>query len=163
MSYVRGNLAEQIGYGQSFDQSEAAQWRASQQPQFGVIDGSASQEAPSKILSPTAQTALSAARVIGIALVVFCIAAVAIMGVTRIVMEQDRTITSEITDAQAQGRQLEVQVAVNEDSSRIIRLATQAYGMVPADQTTLIEVSGDTGSTTSAQAEASTQASQPTE
>ncbi len=153
MAYMHGNLAERLD--SEVDVRQRPRYQAA--PRLDVINGRG-RDAKAGV-APVVLTAISSAKVIGVALVACCLVALSLMGITRLVQEQDRSVTSAISSEQSSARQLEVQLAVNEDSSRIIGLSTQLYGMVPADSSTIIEVPTDDAVTTAA----TTQAEEPAE
>lgn len=146
MAYVHGSAAEQFGAAR-VPQREP---REGQAPRRLTVVPGTRQAAPADLLLPLASTALRSARAVAFLAAALFVVALMLTGVTRLVLEQDRTVQSQITDAQAQARQLEVQVAANEDSSRIIEYSTQVYGMVPASQVATVDLTdatqGDAGS-----------------
>lgn len=142
MAYILGSAAEQFGA------VRAPQRETQVRPaprRLTVVPGTR-QASSEELLSPLACTTLRCARMVAVFAVALFTLSLMLTGVTRLILEQDRTVQSQVLDAQAQTRQLEVQVAANEDSSRIIEYSTQVYGMVPASQVATIDLTDATQS-----------------
>jgi hypothetical protein len=139
MAYTHGNLAEQEPYESQVTELPERSRHAAERPGFDVIPGS--RESSGDELAPWARTAVRSARVAVVYVVALFVVALTLIGVTRLVLEDDSSIQSSLTDTQAQSKQLEVQVAINEDSDRILQYSTEVYGMVSATQVSTVDVS----------------------
>jgi hypothetical protein len=142
MAYMHGNLAEQVPFETQVTGQPRRAERTSARPRFDVIPGT--RQSSDDALAPWVCTAIRAARVAAVYVLVLFLVALTLTGVTRLVMESDAAIESSLADSQAQSKQLEVQVAINEDSNRILQYSTEVYGMVPASQVSTVEVSSAT-------------------
>lgn len=92
-------------------------------------------------LSPMAVTAIKCAVAFVAVALVAAFVRVAIMASAFGFAAQNAAIESQLSEARSQGAELEVQQSVYGSSDRIKAIATDVYGMVPADSVAVLDLS----------------------
>ncbi len=144
--YVNGSAAVDLNYGQeAFEYEEALQ-----QPsrRLTVVPGSRPQGAQEgqKVLSPIVVTAIKCAVAFAAVVAVAAVARILLMAIAFGFASQNAQLTTQLDEARSLGSELEVQQSVYGNADRILALATDVYGMVPASGTDVIDLSGTAAS-----------------
>lgn len=139
--YVNGSAAVK------YEEEALEREEALQQPQrqLTVLPGSR----PRTLRQEQTQAALSPLAVTGIKCAVAFVAVVAVAAIVRIALiavafgfaSSNATLETELDEARSLGSELEVQQSVYGSADRITSLATDVYGMVPADSVAVIDLS----------------------
>lgn len=128
---------------------ETAERRRSQQtiermpqrrPQLEVVEGAGLDARVREGVSPEFVLKVRAALVAFAVFVALCFARVALYSATQSLLVANEVVRSEIQTAQALKSDLEVTSSMLASPSRIERIATQNYGMVPAEQVETVTI-----------------------
>lgn len=144
--YENGNAAVDLNYGQeAFEYEEALQ-----QPsrRLTVVPGSRPRGAQEeqKVLSPIVVTAIKCAVAFAAVVAVVAVARILLMAVAFGFASDNSRLSTQLDEARSLGSELEVQQSVYGNSDRILALATDVYGMVPASSADVIDLSGASAS-----------------
>jgi cell division protein FtsL len=129
--YVRGNVAVEL------EQEEQAQ------RQFTVLPGYRPEHGVRtyRHLSPLAVTLVKCAGFLAAAFLALALGRVLVSATTAGFQAQNTALNSQLDTARSAGTELEVQVSVLGKSDRISSIATEAYGMVPAESVATLDLS----------------------
>lgn len=137
--YVNGNVAYQLGA------EELEREDVLQQPgrRLTVLPGSRSQHhvRTQTAISPVVVTALKCATAFAVVIAAVALVRILLVASAFAVTSQNAQLSSQLDAARSQGSELEVQVAVYGSQDRITSLATEVYGMAPADSVAVLDLS----------------------
>lgn len=139
------------------DAYEGSYAQQSMQPSFGVIEGAGLDARVRAGVSAQFITAFKLFLVCTAALLSLCLVRVGIYSAANSLLIENTTMRTELKDARATRDELRIERSVLSSTSRISRIATQAYGMVLADSSETLTV-GAAAAAAEAAAEAEAQA-----
>ncbi len=138
--YVNGSAAEQL-----YNEAEVLQHEEQREAerQFVVVPGSRGKSVPvpDGSLSPIVVTAIKCAVALAAVISVICIARVFIVGMAYGVIAENAQILIQLDEARSAGSELEVQQSIYGNAERIRSIATDVYGMAPAQGSEVLDVS----------------------
>lgn len=114
------------------DASEGALTRQSSRPSFEVVEGRGLDARARQGLSPRFVARLRAAAVVAFAIMALAVVRVGVLAATVSLLSENTSMRTELKDARSASDELKIEESVLGNSQRIERIATKAYGMVPA-------------------------------
>lgn len=139
------------------DAYEGSYAQQSMRSSFGVIEGAGLDARVRAGVSAQFIAAFKLFLVCTVALVTLCVVRVGIYSAANGLLIENTTMRTELKDARAQRDELRIERSVLSSTSRISRIATQAYGMVLAEGSETLTV-GAAAAAAQAAAEAEAQA-----
>ena len=137
--YVNGNVAYQLGA------EELEREDLLQQPgrRLTVLPGSRPRQhaQTQTAVHPIVVTALKCATAFAVVIAAVALVRILLIASAFTVASQNSQLTAQLDAARSAGSELEVQVAVYGSKERVTSLATEVYGMVPADNVAVIDLS----------------------
>lgn len=148
------------------DASEGALTRQGSRPSFEVVEGRGLDARARQGLSPRFVARLRAAAVVAFAIMALAAVRVGVLAATVSLLSENTGMRTELKDARSASNELKIEESVLGNSQRIERIATKAYGMVPASSAEQMsagstaapsadDASGDSASSSAGEATAS--------
>ena len=114
------------------DASEGALAQQSPRSSFEVVEGRGLDARARQGLSPVFVSRLRAVAIVAIAVMALAVVRVGMFAATVSLLSDNASMRAELKDARATTDELRIEQSILSGSQRIERIATKAYGMVPA-------------------------------